>query len=232
MNRLASFAKNPFLTIDISKNRFGKFVSDHIDRMKSHNNPVFASLILSTEALYASIFGNLENYDNNYNNQISLTRQVDQKIQEFVNNVLDMESLVCVKFKKKSATYQEFFPHGRTEYYRAKKKNILVLFERIIGLTTTYESALGSDWKIIFGQMYNEFKPVFSLQSEMMGSVSHASSDFKILKNSLSLQLYKNLLTLLAEYNENPKRALSCFDETIVNWRKHYEKDKENEPEK
>ena len=39
-----------------------------------------------------------------------------------------MESLVVVKFEKKSPTYQEFYPHGRTEYHRANKKNIFNTF--------------------------------------------------------------------------------------------------------
>jgi hypothetical protein len=224
MNKLSHFAKNPFLTIEIGKYRFGKFVSNHIARTKSLNNPAFAPLILSTQAQYDAIFGNLENYDRDSNSRQSYTKQVNQKMKEFSGKVLEMESLVCVKFKKKSPTYEEFYPHGRTEYYRTNKKNILMIFERIIKLTTTYESDLGSEWKTEFVQMYDEFLPIFEQQGQKKGSVKMSASDFKTLKLAMCKQLYKNLLTMLAEYHEMPKKALNCFDETIVNWKKHKKK--------
>lgn len=192
--------------------------------MKSRNNPVFAPLIVSTQALYDTIFGNLENHDNDVNSRRSLTIQVNHKIKAFKTKVLQMESLVCVKFEKHSATWELFYPHGRTEYHRANKKNIMLLFERIIKLTTDFESDLGSNWKNEFVAMYDEFLPIFEQQSEKKGAVKISSSDFKILKLALCKQLYKNLLILLAEYPEIPRKALLCFDETIVNWKKHKKK--------
>lgn len=166
MVKLRTYGKNPFLTIKIGRYRFGKFVSDHLNRMKSLNNPVFAPLIVSTQTLYDSIFGNLENYDRDSNSRQSFTIQVSHKIKEFKTKVLQMESLVCVKFEKHSATWGLFYPHGRTEYHRANKKNIMLLFERIIKLTTDFESDLGSDWKNEFVAMFDEFMPIFEQQTE------------------------------------------------------------------
>jgi hypothetical protein len=219
-NKLLWFTKNPFLTLRVSKYRLDKFVADHLSRTKGRNNPAYAQIILSTQALYDSIFGSIAARDRNYNEQQGFTIMVNQKIKEFKTKVLEMESLVCVKFKKKSPTWEEFYPHGRTEYYRVNKSNILLLFERIIHLTTTYESELGSDLKTEFTQMYEDFEPVFARHLQLKGAVAGFASSYEVLKMSLCTQLYKNLLTILVENPEEPEKVFACFDGTIVGWAK------------
>jgi hypothetical protein len=226
MNKLASFRKNPFLSINIARSRFGKFVFIHIQRTKSANNPAFAPIIQATELLYNSIFINLENTDKYKNLKLGSTHDVNKKIKEFKALTIKMESLVDVKFEKGSDSYLEFYPNGRTEYHRANKKNILVLFERILKVTTTYETELGSDWKNTFSQLYNDFFPLFEQQNKLKGAVSTTTSEFKELKKALCNQLYKNLLVILAEYYDNPVKAKFFFDESVVNWKKHKKKKK------
>lgn len=226
MNKLASFRKNPFLTINIAREKFEKFVREHIARTKSAHNPAFDSIILATETLSNSVFDNLQNNDEFKNQKRGLTWQVNKKIREFKALVLKMGSLVEVTFEKKSPTYEVFYPHGRTEYHRANKTNILVLFERIIEATTAYEAELGSDWKTAFSQMYADFVPLFQQQNQKKGEVAKTSSDFGELKKAMCNQLYKNLLVILAEYYENPKRAKTFFNEKTVNWKKPKKKKK------
>jgi hypothetical protein len=226
MNKLATFRKNPFLSINISKSRFGKFVFIHIERTKAANNPAFDSIILSTETLYNSIFNNLENVDKYHNLKRGLTIEVNKKMKEFKAQAIKMESLVEATFEKGSDSYLEFYPHGRTEYHRANKNNILMLFERVIKATTAFEAELGSDWKNKFTLLYNDFFPLFEQQNQFKGKVAKATSEFKDLKKTLCNQLYKNLLVILSEYYEYPNKAKSFFDESVVNWRKHHKKKK------
>jgi len=224
MNKLIHFTKNPFLTIDIAKERLCGFISDHCARMRSGHNPVFVPLIAVTTGLNDQIFAKLVFIDENKNLSRSLTRQVNNKMKEFKTKVLQMESFVIVKFEKNSTEYNEFYPKGRTQYYRVNKTNVLSMFNHIITATTKYESDLGSEWKDWFTQAFDVFEPLYGQQTGIKGAVKQAVTEFKILKKEVCLQMYKNLLVILAEYHKNPKRAMSFFDEKIVNWKKHKKK--------
>jgi hypothetical protein len=232
MKDLIVFTENPFLTIDKAKYSIEKFVGDHVNKMKSADNPAFAQIILSTTEIHTSITNLLDKRDKDFVFTKSFTTEVNKKIEEFKTLVLEMESLVCVKFKKKSGTYQEFYPHNRTEYHRANKGNILILFDRIIKLTTQYESKLGSEWKTQFTQMYAVFAPMFEKQKKYKGALAQAKPNFEELRLKTCNQLYKNLLIILAEHFEHPEEALPYFDESIINWKCHVEKREKKKNEK
>lgn len=224
MNKLNIYYKNPFLSIITARPRFGMFVYDHLNRMKSAKNPSFDQTILSTETLYDVMFTTIENRSINFNDRVSYTRQVNKMIRDFGGRVLKMESHVSVEFTKGSKVYYEFYPHGRTEYHRVNKSNVMMIFDRIIGLTTKYEAELGSAWKDEFIAMYALFMPVFKGQLQTKGKVAGSKSDFDQLRFTMCNQLYKNLLVILAEYYESPEKSSDFFNETIVNWKKHPKK--------
>ena len=227
MNKLASFTRNPFVTITTSRDSIQQFAYDHIQRIKAANNPNYADIISDTEAAWDKLFGNLQSYDTHRNLRQSLTIQVNQLIKQFIGKAIELEPLVVVKFKKDSGTYQEFYPHHRQEFYKLNQDNVLVLMERMVAVCHKYNTELGPTWESDFKTIRDQFKDTFATQKETKGNVTETIPDFEVKITKLYDQLYKNLLVILAENNTQPEVMLSFYDQSIVNYVSHPKADED-----
>ncbi len=221
MKKLSPFATNPFPSIKVSKVRIQKFLYNHIQRMIAIANPHFAAIIASTLALWTSIFGDLAEYDQNLLKQMGLTKKADKAMADFIAKVVGIESMVAYKLIKGSADYIQIFPHGTTEYHHATKANLLVLMERVINASHTFAAQLGLTLEAEFIAIRDEYTSQTDDQIQEMEVVDDLSPEFAAEKILIFDQLYKNMITILLEYITMPRKMLTFFDETIVNYRKH-----------
>ena len=221
MNKLSSFTKNPFVSIETSKDSIQQFAFDHIQRMKAANNANYAGIIADTEAAWGKVFGNLQTYDAQLNLRQSLTIQVKQLMKQFADKALELEPLVVFKFKKDSGTYQEFYPHHRKEFHFINQENVMVLMERMVAVCHKYHTDLGGTWEADFIALRDNFKTVFASQKETKGSVSETMPEYELRLKDLYLQMFKNLTTILVENYAQPEAALGFFDQSIVNYVTH-----------
>ena len=60
---LSSYARNPFLTIDTSKDSIQKFGYDHYERIVAAGNANLDPIKLATKNAWQAVFGNLQTYD-------------------------------------------------------------------------------------------------------------------------------------------------------------------------
>ncbi len=224
MKQLEFYAENPFFTIDTSKDSMQKMGFDHYQRLLAASNPILAAIIQETKNTWQGIFGNLQTYDADKNEQQSFTIQVNAKMKEFVDKALNFEGLVIFKLKKNSGPYQEFSPYGRDEYHQADQKNIVLLMERMVSKCNKYASDLGPDPETEFQALLDDFNIIFASQKEKKGDVSLGIADFEQKSKKLFVQMFRNLGTLIAEYPEEPDKILSFFDQTIVNYKTHIKK--------
>jgi hypothetical protein len=190
-------------------------------RMTAANNPAYAPRILATQTAWQNLFGNLETYDADRNQQQSFTIQLNAKQKEFIDKALNTEPLVVVKFGKASGTYQEFYPHGRTEYHSATQENIFHLMNRMIDGAHAHATELGPTLEAEFTTLRSEYQVIWDLQKEKKGDVSEAIPDFELKVVDLYDELYKNMLVILAENYKNPTAMLAFFDQTLVNYNTH-----------
>jgi hypothetical protein len=221
MNQLVTFTINPFYTIVTSKDSIQKFGYDHYIRLKNVANPLWAGLVTATKDAWQKVFGNLQTYDADKNQQQSFTVQLNQKMTEFLDKAIALEDLVVYKFKKTSGTYQEFYPYGREEYHRATQENIFILMKRMIDGAHKYPTELGAGLEAEFTTLRDDFQVIFDLQKAKKEDVKEGQTDFDPNVNVLYDQLYKNMLVILADNHTQPKKMLDFFDETIVNYVEH-----------
>jgi len=224
MKSLISLAKNPFLTIKVARPRVQKFVYDHIQRLKNANNPHYAAIILAITALWESLFGNIETYDVSLNEQVSFTKQFRKIMHDCIASASELEPFVLVHYKKGTTEYEEFYPHGLTEYHKMNETNALVLMDRLIEKTHKYGSDVGLQWEPIFQNYHDTFDLAFAGQRGKMGAVDQTVDMYNAEFTPLCIQLYKNALTILLENTTHPENLLSFFDETIVNFESHIHK--------
>lgn len=221
MNKLTAYIVNPFLTIKVARPRVQKFAFDHIQRVTSAANPHFAQIITDTTAIWQILFGNIETYDQDINDQVSLTNQLNKKMKEFTDNVVDLEPFVLTHYKKTDPVYHEFFPHGLTEYHNINQSTALVLMDRIIDKTHAYSTDVGATWEPLFTQIHDSYEALFAGQKEKMGEVDGVVSNYEEKVIDLYVQLYKNAMLIIAEYPKHPERLLDFFNETLVNFESH-----------
>ncbi len=221
MKKLSPFATNPFPSIKVSRLRIQKFLYNHIQRMIAIANPHFAAIIASTLALWTAIFGDLADYDQNLLKQVGLTKKADKAMADFIAKVVGIESLVAYKLVKNSSDYIQIFPHGTTEYHKATKANILVLMERVIVASHIFATQLGLTLEAEFIAIRDEYTSQTDDQIQEMELVDDLSPEFAAQKTAIFNQLYVNMITILLEYITMPRKMLTFFDETIVNFRKH-----------
>jgi hypothetical protein len=221
MNKLASFTKNPFERIETSKVSIQQFTYDHIQRLKAANHPNYAAIITETEACWDNVFGNLQTYDAQLNLRQSLTIQVKQLMKSFADLALQLEPYIVFKYKKNSGTYQEFYPHRRSEFHLLNQDNVLIMMERMVAACHKYNADLGGTWEADFITLRDNFKDTFASQKETKGSVSVAIPDFGAKIHALYYQLYKNMLVILTENYMQAGVMLTFFDQAIVNYVKH-----------
>jgi hypothetical protein len=221
MKQLEFYAENPFFTIDTSKDSIQKVGFDHHQRLIAAANPNLAAIIVETKNCWQSIFGNLQTYDSDKNEQQSFTIQVNAKMQEFVDKSVNFEGFVIFKLTKNSGPYQEFYPYGLNEFHQADQKNIVLLMERMVSKCHKYASDLGTDPETEFQTLLNDFNIIFASQKVKKGDVSLGIADFKAKSKNLFVQMFRNLGILIAEYPDKPEVILSFFDQTIVNYVTH-----------
>jgi len=221
MNKLSPFAENPFPSIKVSKARIQKFLYNHIQRMMAVANPHFAAIIASTLALWTTIFGDLADYDQNLLKQVGFTKKADKAMADFIAKVVGIESMVAYKLVKHSSDYIQIFPHGTSEYHNATKANILVLMKRVIDASHTFATQLGLTLEAEFIAIRNEYTSQTDDQIQEMELVDDLSPEFAAQKTAIFNQLYVNMITILLEYITMPRKMLTFFDETIVNYIKH-----------
>jgi hypothetical protein len=225
MNLLNTYSKNPFKTINTSKDSVQEFSYDNYKRMEAANNPAYAQIIPDTKAAWQMVFGNLEAYDADRNAKKSYTIQVKTLRKEFIDKAVTLEDLVAFKFKRTSDTYQLFYPHGRNEYHYATQDNILHLMKRMIDGTHAYPTELGANTETEFIALRDKYQEAWDRQRAGKGLVAEDIPDYKNKVEALFDQLYKNMLVILTENYKTPEAMLAFFDETIVNYVTHVKKE-------
>src|SRR3989304_7573515 len=128
MPNLKVFFRNFFDTPKISDNNIRKFAEDQLQRMIS-NNPtgIYNQLITYTTFAYNGYFGAISNEDVRTAIKEGSTIGMNNALKAFRITVSRKEGIIRGTYGKTSEVYQEFYPHGITEYNRASLGNAQVL---------------------------------------------------------------------------------------------------------
>ena len=209
--------KNHFDTVKISYDNLKKFSEDHLARITA-NNPggVFNDLVTKTGIAHTAYFGAITNKDVATAVKQGMTLAVDNQIAAFKALVRRKESAVANAFGDDSPQYQEFFPHGMTEYSNAIKANIETLMSRIATAGDTYKNELGEEFGQAFSDSYRAYQSLREAQLGKKGSVSDLQDVTGKNRTVLELQLTANLHYIAFTYPGEVQQCLSYFDQSFL----------------
>lgn len=111
------------------------FCEDMLQRLSIPiNNPggIYLPLITTTSARYAAFFGQMTNAATKKAVSEGLTQTMEANKKAMIDFISDLQNLVKFIFRETSATYQEFYPQGMTEYHHATLAQLPMLIQRYL----------------------------------------------------------------------------------------------------
>ncbi len=221
------YLSNPFLS-RLSNENFGKLSSTHIERLTA-NTPVtdttlygvpvttiFDTMKTGTLALYTDWKSSVDLNETQKSQKEGKTISVNAAIKDVKDVISSKEGVIADKYHRGSAFFEEFFPHGLNEYSSATKKNADILFPRFITALNTHKADFDESMLSEVNDKYNIYLHSRKTQLQSISKVKDESITSNDKRRALAMQLYRNLLTLLLIYSEEPEKAAVYFDESIL----------------
>lgn len=208
-----------FARSSISNGELRNFAEDHIAKLNSHNDsgPLagqFTAMLGETEPKFDAFVELLSSEDSASAERQGETITKDQALLAFCELVRRRKSRVADKFGEGSAEWEEFFPHGLSEYNNPTMAKAPVLMDRMVDKATKYVADTGADLVTEFTNARTAFQNARTEQVEQKGEVSEVASLRRQARAALELQLQKNLLTIALMFVGHPERAKDFFDQS------------------
>jgi hypothetical protein len=213
--------ENQFRGERLSHGTLKKFSEDHLARITANPGPPggpIEGLVAPTGAAHLNYFGNISDVDIAYAVEQGITVSVKFKMKEFIELVRKQRSIIEYTFGKDKEVYQEFYPHGVTEYNRAGMADIEMLMMRFKKAADNnphpnLPATLGADVQI----MHDAYQSLRSAQLGKKGDTGAQRAERNAARAALELQLWKNVLTIAAAHLDDVSACSAYFDEGILN---------------
>ncbi len=217
MINLETFFRNHFDTQFISDDKMDLFAQDHIAHLKA-NNPenIYDPVITNTETAYNGYFSSKTNESISAAQKEAATVNVEKYAKEFVDMVSMKEGIIRGTWGKESSQYQEFYPHGITEYSKATRATMNELMERYLQTATKYATELSANFVDIFTTLINNYKTSRDLQLGKMGDVSGDKFETAQNRDVLETQLMSNVLVIANNNIGNPEVMKVYFTQHYI----------------
>lgn len=207
------FYRNPFKSVTITNERLLKFGQDHLQRLNANNvNDDLTETINSVTPLVNGLAAAINSEDSYQIQQRSLTLQMRETLNGFKKDVSRFEGAIRAKWDAGSPQYQQFFPHGVTEYRKANLTNAERLINRFTNTATQYIGDLGQEFVDKFTAHHSAFVAARQAQLQQFGEVDEAKAASRDTRQALESQLLQNIHTLGLKYSANPERSMDFFD--------------------
>ena len=219
MRELGIYLDNPFNKIDASDDNIEKFYTDHDARLHNliEQGIDLAHLESATEKAVAALINAHGATDISGTQLKSLTKTVDQVMAEFKEKILEWESVILSKVKKKdNPVYLEFYPHGRDEYHHITKGHINSLFDRVIKAFTKHKDLLGEEPAHDFDELKAEYNQDRKDQNFQKGDKSGSSDAWEVAVKEMAVQAFINLQDFAKLYPDQPEKIKLLFDQSII----------------
>jgi hypothetical protein len=225
---ISHYLVNPILAERMSDDNLNKLASSHIARLKAYVpdpsvvlygvsvSTIIAAMLSDTQTVYSAWRSSTEAESAERSNKSGRTITVDEAIADLKSFISRKEGVIADKFPRKSAVYKESFPLGLTEYSNLTKKNADTLLKRFITTLDAHKADFEASLLTEANAKYSTYESLREGQLESKGKVQDEIADSEKKRYGLSVQLYKNLVTLLLLNPEEPEKAKSFFDESFL----------------
>ncbi len=191
----------PTTLLKASDARLNAFAFDHLQRLTQANaSGAYAALLAPLQSAYDGCFGTMVSEAGAEAQREGLTKSANDALTALKTAMPDAEAAIRVAFGKDSATYQEFFPQGLTEYRKANLTTASAHFTRFVSAAKAHQSALGAAFVSKHEGLLTAFVTAHTSQRAGKGTVSALKAASRDKRELLEKQLWKNALLLAAEH--------------------------------
>ena len=195
---LNKIAQNPFHPIEIDLETWIEGTERHIAKLEASNpGGIYDDEIVASKANLDVLKDLVSARDSEQTEQQGSTILMNASVSNFIKFVRIREGLIKSTFEgDDTPEYEEFFPHGLTEYDHANLGNVHTLMDRMVNKATKYETQLGTPFKTACIAKRTAFEAARAAQLTNIGEASAFVSLVAEAVLKMSIQLTKNLLTI------------------------------------
>ncbi|MBL7128864.1 MAG: hypothetical protein ISS16_07755 [Ignavibacteria bacterium] len=217
MINIETFFRNHLDTPKILDFNMRKFAEINLQRMMVNNTGgIYNDLITNTTTAYNDYYGAISDEDTKTAIKEGSTVAMNDAMGAFKNAASQKEGIVRGTYGKDSPTYQEFYPHGITEYSSASLENVGVLMDRMVNAATTHQAEVGVPFLTLFTDLRTTFNTARTAQLALMGEVE-GMRDVSIEKRDvIEVQLMKNILFIAFNNVGNVEAMNTYFDQSFI----------------
>ena len=209
--------KNPFSNSRVSDEKFDKFCQTHLARLESNNDAgTFTGFINVLRPVYISFANSITDESAEDALKEGKTISVEDAMRLMKSFVQRKQGAVQEKFGKGSAAYEEFFPHGMTEYSIAGMKKLEIIFTRFVNKCRSFKTQLGTQIGDEGQFLLDTFTTSRTLQLREIGEVKQMSNDSVEKRQILADAMFLVFLDLVKLFVAHQERVLDFYDPSIV----------------
>lgn len=210
-----------FADSQISRAELRLFTEDHLAKLRAQNmsGPFagqFVSLITATETAFNRFIDTLSAEDSAGAERQGDTITKDAALESFIALVRRRETRIKDRLGKPSAGYEEFFPHGLTEYGKPTMAQAPVLMDRMVLKATKYSAQVGAELITEFTNARSAFVEARSAQVDQKGDVSEIVEERRMARTAVEVQLQKNFLTIALLNVGHPEVVKDYCDQSLL----------------
>ncbi len=221
MKNLISYFNVLLNSSTISDTRVYSFGLDHLGKLKT-NNPGqrYDAMISTTEALLAEFYTKAVDKERSRALREGSTANVTELRDEAERFISRQEGAIRSIFGKDSQVYQEFYPHGITEYRQAPLDHFSDLLDMFIRAVEAHAAELPPQIKTEIVGLRDRYREARNEQINHKGSVSGAISIADASREAVCLQLTRNVLAIASDNLGKPDECSRYFNQSIVQSRR------------
>ena len=224
MNTDKSF-DNSFDGLDIfGRDKVQLYTFLHIGAMKSKQLvlPFLVPLVISTQAKYDALFGNVVDKAWEIKQRMVQTKAVKKALKDFIVNARKVQTRTIDKVGINSPIYGELFSDGMKTYNVINHENAYKTIEILRKGTVKYTTELGIDMVTLIENSFTAFDTSIKAQLNLISNVRDNNPQYDANYVILKKQLNTNLHTICLQNDVNPKENYIFFTNSVLETPSHH----------
>ena len=218
----------PVFLLSIGMDKFNRFAQSHLERLiankPSEGGTLFGvSIVTIFDTMIADMQTKFTIWATGREGVASVKAKREGKTVSLNSSVKAMKGFISGKigvvkdkYNKLPAVFEEFYPLKLKDYSRVTKKSADKLFKRFVNAVMAHQSDFDAAFIAELNELYAAYMEASGAQLQTMGKEKDNISSASDARKAVTLQLFKNLLTLVLIYAEDPSKAAVYFDLSLL----------------
>ncbi len=195
---------NPFDDVHISFDELKSFTTDHIQRMTANPQSALTPRVAPTSTALTAFSGTLTADDTQLGQRKGSKLNKNTFRDTLPAAISKIAMAVEAQFNEGSAEFLECFPYGRSEFSNCKDDKLENALQTLINGVTAHQPPLAATVVTSATALLAGWLAVYAPSETATGGKTSTQSAKKAARAALSLELFKNLLTMVQQFPGQP----------------------------